>query len=136
MQCRQCSKEFEAKRSTARYCSAQCRKLAFQADGKVSVPGPLEVSVPGYEIVEGEKVYGRQAVRYQLKERWDTRPSPDSPDDSPRPFNRCVYDRPDGSSYLIDACGLTHGRNANGEVYAGMDYKQARAERQGLEAVV
>ena len=40
MKCIQCNKEFEAKRSTARYCSPACRKLAFL---KVSVP---EVSVP------------------------------------------------------------------------------------------
>ena len=28
--CKQCNKEYEAKRSTSRYCSAKCRKLAFQ----------------------------------------------------------------------------------------------------------
>ncbi len=28
MECRQCGKEFTAKRSTARYCSAKCRVLA------------------------------------------------------------------------------------------------------------
>jgi len=27
--CTNCGKEFEAKRSTAKYCSAKCRKLAF-----------------------------------------------------------------------------------------------------------
>ena len=39
-QCRQCGEVFEAKRSTAVYCSDKCRKLAFL---KVSVP----LSVPG-----------------------------------------------------------------------------------------
>lgn len=28
--CKQCNKEYESKRSTSRYCSGQCRKLAFQ----------------------------------------------------------------------------------------------------------
>ena len=41
--CEQCNGLFEAKRSTAKYCSDKCRKLAFQTDGKVSVP---ELSVP------------------------------------------------------------------------------------------
>ncbi len=43
--CEQCKKEYEAKRSTSRYCGAKCRKLAFRKNGKVSVP---EVSVPAY----------------------------------------------------------------------------------------
>ena len=43
MKCLQCGNEFDAARSTAKYCSDKCRKLAFQSDGKVSVP---EVSVP------------------------------------------------------------------------------------------
>ena len=40
--CVQCGKEYESKRSTSRYCSSKCRKLAFQKNDKVSVP----VSVP------------------------------------------------------------------------------------------
>ena len=39
MKCKQCNKEYEGKRSTSKYCSAKCRKLAFQTDAKVSVPG-------------------------------------------------------------------------------------------------
>ena len=39
MKCLNCNKEFEAKRATARYCSAKCRKLAFSGTvEKVSVP--------------------------------------------------------------------------------------------------
>lgn len=30
MRCNQCGAEFNPKRSTAKYCSAKCRKLAFQ----------------------------------------------------------------------------------------------------------
>ena len=41
--CIQCNSLFESKRSTAKYCSDKCRKLAFQSDAKVSVP---ELSVP------------------------------------------------------------------------------------------
>lgn len=37
MKCMNCGKEFESKRATAKYCSAKCRKLAFQND-EVSVP--------------------------------------------------------------------------------------------------
>lgn len=46
MNCKQCNKEFEAERDTAKYCSPKCRKLAFQGTQKVSVP----VSVPLKEI--------------------------------------------------------------------------------------
>jgi len=48
MKCLQCNEEFESKRSTAKYCSDKCRKLAFQGisqSGEVSVP-ESEVSVP------------------------------------------------------------------------------------------
>ena len=30
MECEQCGNEYEAKRSSSKYCSAKCRKLAFQ----------------------------------------------------------------------------------------------------------
>lgn len=46
MKCNQCGSEYESKRSTSKYCSAKCRKLAFSGtvrnakseNGKVSVP--------------------------------------------------------------------------------------------------
>lgn len=44
--CEQCGKDYEAKRATSRFCSAKCRKLAFQQNGKVSVPDDKPVSVP------------------------------------------------------------------------------------------
>ena len=37
MNCEICHKEYEAERSTAKYCSAECRKLAFQ-EKALSVP--------------------------------------------------------------------------------------------------
>ncbi len=45
-ECVECGKEYEAKRATSKYCSPKCRKLAFQADAKVSVPDEKQVSVP------------------------------------------------------------------------------------------
>lgn len=105
-QCLQCNKEYEAKRVTSKYCSAQCRKLAFQATAKNSVPAVNGVSVPPYEIVPDQKVYGRPAVKYgTLYEAWDLRPEPDSPDDMPVVLNRGKYERPDGSMYSIDTTG-------------------------------
>ena len=46
--CEYCGEEFEAKRESGRYCSAKCRKLAFQKK-RVSVPNP-EVSVANPEV--------------------------------------------------------------------------------------
>ena len=40
--CNQCGKAYKSKRSTSKYCSAKCRKLAF----RVTVP---EVSVPVFD---------------------------------------------------------------------------------------
>ncbi len=47
MNCENCDKEFEPKRSTARYCSPKCRKLAFRAlkdmqDGNAKVDANLK----------------------------------------------------------------------------------------------
>ena len=51
IECKQCSREYESKRSTSQYCSAKCRKLAFQGVGsEVSVPDstkPNLLAVPG-----------------------------------------------------------------------------------------
>ena len=45
MKCKNCDKEFESLRETAKYCSPKCRKLAFLSvpNERVSVP---KVSVP------------------------------------------------------------------------------------------
>jgi len=48
MTCAQCKKEFTPKRKTAKYCSAKCRKLAFQ----VSVPENAKISVPVVSVPE------------------------------------------------------------------------------------
>lgn len=93
------------------------------------IPEPQADVIP-YNILPYEKVYGRQAVIYPgLKEAWATRPIPDDPTDKPIPNNRGMYRKADGGSYLVDACGSTHGRNDNDEVYAGTDYIQAREAR-------
>jgi hypothetical protein len=48
-ECEVCGEDFEAERSTARFCTPGCRKLAFQR-GRVSVPGD---SVPGLSVIGG-----------------------------------------------------------------------------------
>jgi hypothetical protein len=58
--CEQCQKEFEAKRSTAQYCSPACRKLAFLSVPKVSVPDELIETEK--EILRNESPY-EQTVR-------------------------------------------------------------------------
>ncbi len=59
-----------------------------------------------YDIVPDVKVYSRSAVVYAgLREAWQCRPEPLSPDDKPKPLNRGKYIRPDGSEYIFDACG-------------------------------
>ena len=52
-QCDQCYAGYESKRSTSRYCSAKCRKLAFQ----VSVPrNGKKVSVPADSKLSGIQI--------------------------------------------------------------------------------
>lgn len=77
--------------------------------------GSTDTATLEYEIVADQKVYGRQAVKYQLKEAWDTRPMPDSPGDVPVPDNRGLYKRPDGTTYQIDACGTAHEKLPKGK---------------------
>jgi len=64
--CLNCGKEFEAKRSTAKYCSAKCRKLAFQttatenANGNAKAVLELPTCVPNpvaSRYVRGEPEY-------------------------------------------------------------------------------
>lgn len=146
MKCKQCEEEFEG-RADAKYCSPGCRVTANRNKRNTvtdKLPEVVTDKAPGssdsiglrYEIVEGEKVYGRQAVRYtKLAEPWDTRPQPDDPLDIPRMNNRGIYTRLDGTSYQIDACGKAHNRNKKGEIYAGKDYLNARKEREAAKDV-
>ena len=80
MKCKQCGKEYAPKRASSKYCSARCRKLAFQENGKVSVP---EVSVPVQKVsvesmssadrigkyIEGY-CYGCGRKNTSIKENW------------------------------------------------------------------
>ena len=66
--------------------------------------------------VQGEKVYGRQAVSYPMPEPWNTRPEPLNPDDQPVAGNRGRYKRTDGTVYQFDACGKPF-EATNGQVY-------------------
>lgn len=96
MKCVNCGKELTGKQ--ARHCSDRCRMALKRTDNKVEPereqPEPEQVlpeqdnpNSPDfpYELVEGEKVYGRQAVRYFFAEAWDTRPEPLNQDDEPKP---------------------------------------------------
>lgn len=88
-ECLNCRSEFEAKRATAKYCSAKCRKLAFQEyeskckdyknAKKVSVPdvsvpvGALDPSAEGrifvYERATGTDYEGRRKD-FELLKSW------------------------------------------------------------------
>jgi len=50
MQCIECSNEFDSRRSTSKYCSARCRKLAFlgvkKSGAVLGVSVPKELSIP------------------------------------------------------------------------------------------
>ena len=52
MLCDYCKKEYTPNRKTSRYCTPQCRKLAFQ-DKDFSVPDDDKVSVPEVSVPEG-----------------------------------------------------------------------------------
>lgn len=92
-------------------CSSTCRSRLRRRESKfrqsVANATVSKCDAPGYATVEG-KVYGRQAVEYDISEAWSTRPEPLSPDDRPKAKNRGKYVRPDGSEYLFDACGTVH----------------------------
>ena len=60
--CKQCGTEYDAKRSSSMFCSAKCRKLAFQKDSVLSVP---EVSVP--EVAQ-------TITSEQVRNAWDSLP--------------------------------------------------------------
>ncbi len=110
MQCMKtgCSNPLKGRQAT--FCSDKCRMAQTRTEPKSNTKvTKVEHKVPAYELVPDEKVYSRPAVRYKdpkdLREVWDTRPEPLSPDDIPKPLNRGKYIRPDGSEYQFDACG-------------------------------
>lgn len=53
MKCLSCGNDFEAKRSTAKYCSVKCRKLAFQQNGNGNAKGitVLKGQTPGITTI-------------------------------------------------------------------------------------
>lgn len=100
-------------------CGSTCRSKLARSVASASVAtenATVEQSVAGYDtgsvtqgqvvdIVEGQTVYGRQAVRWPVAEAWSLRPEPLSFNDQPKPGSRGKYIRPDGSEYQFDACG-------------------------------
>ncbi|MEA3431450.1 MAG: hypothetical protein U9R01_02050 [candidate division WOR-3 bacterium] len=57
--CQQCQKEYKATRDTSKYCSPQCRKLAFLNSKPLSVPNN-NFSVPQVSVPEIK----RSTVKY------------------------------------------------------------------------
>lgn len=74
MRCLQCNREFEPKRSTARYCSAKCRKLAFQNGKDKNANGTLKTVHPAdagltcntFETPEGKVLITKLPANYGL----------------------------------------------------------------------
>ncbi len=115
--CKQCGNEYEPKRATSQYCGDPCRKLASRQRDKVSVPsGNEQVSVPPYFLIPDTEVYGRRAVRYELREAWNFRPEPLTLTDEPLAENRGRYTRQDGTQYQFDSAGIAF-EVTNGLVY-------------------
>ena len=115
IKCIQCLKEFKAKRITAKFCSDKC-KLAYHRK-EVSVSNSVkpvivsdDISVSkdsvSYSILKDKKVYKRQAVNYK-DDKYSSRPQPDNITDKPDKQNRCIYQRTDKTSYVIDATGIS-----------------------------
>ena len=63
--CLQCGKEYEAIRSSSKYCSSQCRKLAFQSK-EVTVPLDKEVTVP-LDLSHPEQLTDEQRIGKVIK---------------------------------------------------------------------
>ncbi len=102
----------------ALYCSGACRVKQSRSvtESPASVTSsPASVTLatvtgpPSFELLIDETVYGRRAVRYP-GDTFDTRPEPLDHDDIPDPRNRCMYQRQDGTRYLLDATGNQHDR--------------------------
>lgn len=113
MKCLECGKDVpQVKGKRAKqYCNDVCKQVAYRNRQTVTddnVTQTVTSDVIPYEIVEGEQVYHRQAVAYNLDEAWPTRPIPDGLNDIPLLNNRGVYIRPDETAYQIDAVGIAH----------------------------
>ena len=68
-------------------------------------------------LIPGVTVYGRRAVWYP-GDVFETRPEPWDRTDQPDPLNRCIYQRQDGTRYLLDATGNVHERPVEQEATA------------------
>lgn len=113
MQCKwdKCDNEARAK---SPFCSGTCKKRYQRASG-TSVPVEVgqgqvgqSMDVPPYWVNDA-MVYGRRSVSY-ASDTFETRPEPLDHSDTPDPRNRCIYQRRDGTRYLLDATGNQHDR--------------------------
>ena len=98
-----------SKTAAERQRESRARKRDIETSENVTSVTKQSVTPIVYVTLAGEQVYGRQAVRYE-GDMFDSRPEPLNSADTPDRRNRCIYERPDGSRYLIDATGNTHTR--------------------------
>lgn len=126
-QCVVCGKDS----GKGRTCSSTCRKALQRRNASVT---SAKCDTLEYVTLEG-KIYGRQAVRYDLHEAWYLRPEPLSPNDRPKPLNRGKYIRPDGSEYQFDCIGkVFECSGPNSEVYpTWADLRAVQAKRKQQE---
>ncbi len=98
-----------SKTAAQRQRESRARKRDIETSENVTSVTKQGVTPIVYVTVDGEQVYGRQAVRYE-GDMSDTRPEPLDPADTPDQRNRCIYKRPDSTRYILGAGGYEHER--------------------------
>ena len=68
--CLQCNKEYEAKRSDSRYCSSNCRKLAFR--GTDGTDNSIENGTDNLSVMSREDL--ETAIRLYPQDTWKDSP--------------------------------------------------------------
>lgn len=124
-ECEQCGKDYEAKRADSRFCpGGACKQAAHRLSvtnasrntgepvtDKSGFPPLGADGWPTYTQLSGRVVYGQPAVRYQ-GDRFESRPMPIHPDDTPDARNRCIF-MDDWGEYIIDAVGKAFRRSGD-----------------------
>mgnify|MGYP001131798064 CR=1 FL=1 len=117
MICKQCNQEYEAQRSTSKYCSAKCRKLAFQ---KVSVPSTGQNAKDSISVADRR---GKQITKFEHLPA-DVQRTINRLSDSPQEHNRRTaiaidYQHQFPHRYHNTGVALSEHRY-NDKVYAGV----------------
>lgn len=95
MKCEYCDTDFESKRSTARYCSAKCRKLAFRAlkdmqDGNAKVDANL-VDKHLDLTTDPAQIKPQRCTDPETLEIWDRHKAQQRPTVYPDPVGKGIY---------------------------------------------